>query len=85
MNTENKILYEEFGLILNQLNMHLRDCPHCGQPVRYKLVHNRFAQVHCPMGCGCVTVVVAEEDEPHNDCRLVQFAVHRWNSGKWDE
>lgn len=85
MNTENKILYEEFGLILSQLNMYLRNCSHCNQPVRYMLIDKKFAQVHCPLGCGCVTVVLNNEKGPKDNLAMVRLAAVRWNSGKWDE
>ena len=85
MNTENKILYEEFGLILSQLNMYLRNCPHCNQPVRYMLIDKKFAQVHCPLGCGCVTVVLNKEKGPKDNLAMVRLAAVRWNSGKLDE
>lgn len=85
MNIDNKILYEEFGLILNQLNIYLRNCPHCGQQVRYKLVDHKFARVHCPMGCGCVTVVLNKEKGPKDNLSMVRLAAVRWNGGHWDE
>ena len=74
-----------FSLLLETTGLYLRNCPHCNQPVRYMLIDKKFAQIHCPLGCGCVTVVLNKEKGPKDNLSMVRLAVMRWDGGHWDE